>query len=412
MVGTRHAGVRAFALLLCLVFVAAACQSPALPSPSLLGAASGAAPTPSRAATRTPRPTTSATPASTAGVGCKIGVAWNKATDDRVRGWYEPAVKSAIEAAGAQYLTRDANASADTQSKQVQELVDAGSDVLIVLPQDPAGVKPAIARTVAGGVPVVALDRAILDPKVLFVGTDQVQAGAMQASALLGYWGIGRPSLVRFIVVKGDANDLESKLLRQGMAQVGLPEPGQTSSTLVNVGEANVPGWDPDLAEVETEKLLLAAGKNVHLILVESDGLADGVYRALDKLGIDVSPVPPALPPVLIGGRGGEPSGLNRVARGTQIVDLWENLPVVGKLAGEAALALCANHRIDEVTTSAGRPRALTVPNGGPAIPAVLLNPVEISYWNMEVVLDAHWISLDVLCKGVGPETYVDACKH
>jgi D-xylose transport system substrate-binding protein len=348
----------------------------------------------------------SAEPSATSRAGCRIGVSWNNSTDERNRGWYEPAVKGVVEAAGAHYEMKDAGLAPDVQNKQIQELIDAGSDVLIVLPQDPELIKPAVQKAIASGIPVVALDRAILDPNVLFVGTDQVQAGAMEADGLFQYKSSGR-----FIVIKGDSTDLESNLLRQGMTQAGLPDVGQTSSRLVNVGETFTPGWDPNLAETETEELLRQNGNNVDLILVESDGMADGVYRALEKRGIDMNPPSPTAPPkVQIAGRGGSPAGLNRLARGTQVADVWENLPLVGKLAGEAALALCANPNIDEVTTSAGKPRPFAVPDG-PAISAVLLRPVPISYWNLEVVLDANWISKDVLCRGVESGGIVDACE-
>ena len=239
------------------------------------------------------------------------------------------------------------------------------------------------------------------------MGTDQVQAGAIEADALFQFKSSGR-----YIVIKGASTDLESNLLRQGMTLGGLPDVGQTSSRLVNVGETFTPGWDPTLAQTETEKFFSQSRNNVDLVVVESDGMANGVFQALEKLHVDMNlPSPVSVPKVLIASRGADPAGLNRVARGTQIVDVWENLPLVGKLAGEAAVALCANPRIDEVTTSAGKPKPLSVPDG-PAISAVLLNPVAIYSWNLQILVDAHWISADVLCQGVDVERYVDACQH
>ena len=82
--------------------------------------------------------------------------------------------------------------------------------------------------------------------------------------------------------------------------------------------------------------------------------MADGVYRAFEKLKINLEPSLVTPPKVKIAGRGADPTGLNRVALGTQMVDVWEDLPLVGKIAGEAALALCTNPHIADVTTSAG----------------------------------------------------------
>jgi D-xylose transport system substrate-binding protein len=136
------------------------------------------------------------------------------------------------------------------------------------------------------------------------------------------------------------------------------------------------------------------------------------VYRALEKLHINVAPDSAVNDPrVLIASRGGDSAGLNRVALRTQVVDVWENLPLVGKLAGEAAIALCANPHLDQVTTSAGKPRQLAVPDG-PTLSAVLLNPVAIQYWNLEIVLNAGWISRDVLCQGAYTDAPFDACTR
>jgi D-xylose transport system substrate-binding protein len=382
---------------LCLGFAGAACQSTGPSSPSPMQ-------TPSRAAaTRTTAPI--AFPIPTPRPGCRIGVAWNNSTEERVRGWYEPAIKGVVEAGGGHYIMRDANSAPDVQNKQVQELIDAGIDALIVLPQDPKLIKPAVDKAVASGIPVVALDRAILDANALFVGTDQILAGAMEAAGLFQFKSSGR-----FIVIKGDSADLESNLLRQGMTQAGLPDVGQTSSTLVNVGETFTPNWDPTLAQTEMEGFLRQSGNNIDFVLVESDGMADGVYRALEKLNVNMEPPSPvSFPSVMIAGRGGDPAGLNRLARGTQVADVWENLPLVGKIAGEAALALCTNPHFDQVTTSAGKPKPFAVPEG-PALSAVLLNPVGVYNWNLEVVLDANWISKDVLCNGVKSESEFDVC--
>ena len=332
-------------------------------------------------------------------------MAWNNSTEERVRGWYEPAVKGAIEAGGGNYIMRDANSAPDAQNKQVQELIDAGIDALIVLPQDPKLIKPAVDKAVASGIPVVALDRAIADANVLFVGTDQVMAGTIEAASLLQFVTSGR-----FIVIKGDSADLESNLLRQGMTQAGLPDAGQSSSSLVNVGETFTPNWDPTLAQAEMERFYRESGGNVDFVLVESDGMADGVFRALEKMNVDMQPADEvSLPKVLVAGRGADPTGLNRLAMGTQVIDVWENLPLVGKIAGEAALALCTRPSFDEVTTSAGKPKPFAVSNGS-VIPAVLLNPVAIDKWDLEYVLDASWISKDVLCRGVQPKSHFDVC--
>ena len=70
-------------------------------------------------------------------------------------------------------------------------------------------------------------------------------------------------------------------------------------------------------------------------MLAENDSTALGVAAALT--GKNYDPYPP------VSGQDGDPANLNNVAKGLQYVDVWKNANELGKAAGAAALALCAN---------------------------------------------------------------------
>ena len=121
---------------------------------------SGATGSPPTRATN-PAPTTSTPPATTAASttsttssagGCTVGVAWNGYNVGRR--WQDrdgPAIKAAIEGGGGTYLSNDAQASAEQQARNIDDLVAQGADVVVILASDAAALEPTVARTIVEG---------------------------------------------------------------------------------------------------------------------------------------------------------------------------------------------------------------------------------------------------------------------
>jgi D-xylose transport system substrate-binding protein len=371
-------------LVTCLGLIAAACQStvPASPSPSTASQPSATT-------------ASSATPGATAPAGCRVAVLWNNYAEIDVPQSFETGIKEVLEAGGAQYILTDARSSATEQIAQIDQAVDDGVDALIVRPQSQDLIATALERAVAHGVPVVALERPIMNPNVLFVGPDQVRAGKLLASSLLA----ARPS-GRFVVIKGNAIHIDSLLLRQGMTEAGLPDVGKSSDTLVNVGETFTPAWDPVLAQAEMAEFLQRSGNKVDMAFAEDNGMAGGVVAALKDQGLAGK--------VLVGSTGGDEVALNQVALGLQTVDVVTDRTETGRIAGEAALALCSNPRVKDVATSAGKPAPFTA-LGSITIPAILVEPIAFDRSNLRTAIDRHFGDAGLVCKDVPPGT-VDGC--
>ncbi len=368
--------VRTLGLATCLVLVGAACESVGPASPSSAS-----------------QPTVAAS--ASAGGGCTIGTYWNNFAENEVQPSVGQGILDALSDPGVRYVEMDAKSSATEQSAQINQAVDDGVGVLIVLPQDPDLIQPAVERAVAHGVQVVALERPIMNPNVLFVGPDQVRVGALAAGALLA----ARPS-GRFVVIRGNAIGIDSLLLRQGMTQAGLPDVGKSSDTLVNVGETFTPNWDPAVARAEMADFLQRSGNKVDMVFAENDGLAGGVIAALQDRGLAGK--------VLVAGAGGDRFALNQVALGLQIVDVATDRNQMGRIAGEAALALCSNPRVKDVVTSAGKPAPFTAP-GSVTIPAILVEPIVFDRSNLRTAIDRHFGDAVTVCRDVPPGT-VDGC--
>jgi D-xylose transport system substrate-binding protein len=161
-----------------------------------------------------------------------------------------------------------------------------------------------------------------------------------------------------------------------------------TSKDITIVGETYTDNWDPSKAQTEMEQFLTQANNKVDAVLSENDGMAGGVVAALAAQGL-AGKVP-------VSGQDGDAAALNRVALGSQTVDVWKDARQLGKSAGESALQLCTGTTTDKIAGA----KPFTTP-GNNSINSILLTPIPITKDNLGVVLDAGWITKAALCQGV-----------
>jgi D-xylose transport system substrate-binding protein len=95
----------------------------------------------------------------------------------------------------------------------------------------------------------------------------------------------------------------------------------------------------------------------------------------------------------------------NRVALGTQTVDVWADLRLLGKAAGDAAVALCKNPAISKVK-GAG---PLSLPKNQAT--ALLVTPQPIMKDNLNLVIDSAWARKLDVCASVDPSEAPPACR-
>jgi D-xylose transport system substrate-binding protein len=323
----------------------------------------------------------SGTEAAGGGADCVVGVSWNNYQEERWAKQDEPAMKAAIEAGGGSYVSNDAKSSAETQASNMENLISQGADVLVVLAQDGTAVIPAVQSAISQGIPVIAYDRLIEDTGVLYLTFDNQLVGEMQAQALFDIQPSGN-----WVIIKGNSADANADFLRSGAEKVIGDAVAAGDITIV--GETYTDNWDPANAQTSMEQFLTAENNDIQVALVQNDGMAGGAIAALEAQGL-AGQVP-------VSGQDGDFAALNRVALGTQTVDVWKDARELGTAAGEAAIALCGNPD----PASAPGAVSFTTP-GGNDVSAIFLEPIPITQDNLDVVVDAEWISVDELCAGV-----------
>jgi D-xylose transport system substrate-binding protein len=310
-----------------------------------------------------------------------VGVSWNNYNEERWAKADEPNIVAALEEAGATYISADAGSSAEQQLADVENLMAQGADVLIILAQDGEAILPAVASALEQGVPVIAYDRLIETPGALYITFDNVGVGRLQAEVIYELVPEGN-----YAIIKGNQADANADFLREGYTQViGDAE----SSGAINVAcETYTDNWDPAIAQTNMEQCLTQENNAIDAVLSENDGMAGGVVAALEAQGL-AGTVP-------VSGQDGDLAALNRVALGTQSVSVWKDARELGRAAGEAAIQLAQGAAIEDVAGVV----QFDSP-GGNSMTSILLTPIAITQDNLDVVVDAEWITVDELCQGV-----------
>lgn len=355
---------------------------------------------------------------------CTVAVSWNNYQQPRWAAFDEPGIRDTVEAGGGTYIRADANLSTEQQLTDITTMLGQGADVMIILAQDTTVIGPAVQAAKDAGVPVIAYDRLIEDPDVLYVTFDNIGVGKLQAEAILGAVPTGN-----YVLIKGDPGDPNaSTFLPQGWDEAGLKAKVDAGDITILNGPAEGGTWPTDFgtytdawatetAQANMEAIIdkaVADGTPINAVLAENDSTALGVAAALT--GKNYDPYPP------VSGQDGDPANLNNVAKGLQYVDVWKQANELGKATGAAALALCAGGEIASLTLEDGlvNPEVAPVAGltatpfttpGGNTVSSFILQPTPLTAENLQLAIDGGQITKDALCAGVDAASAPAACQ-
>ena len=319
-----------------------------------------------------------------------IAVSWGTKQEER---WKtdEAAIVAAIKAAGNKYIFTDAQQSAQKQVADVDSLITQGANAILIFAQDGEAIRPALAKAAAEGIPVIAYDRQIEDPNLLYITFDNVGVGRLMGKTMVEK---GRKD-GNFAFIKGDPGDPNAGFLLAGMMET--LKPLIDAGSIKKVCDTFTDNWKPDNAQKNMEQCLTSANNKIDAVMSENDGMASGVVAALTAQGMQGVPVT---------GQDGDLAALNRVALGTQLVSVWKDSRVLGKVAGEAANDLADGKKVADVA------KGNTFADGSKKVKmsAILIPPVAITRDNLNLVIDAGWITKEKACAGADAAK-VPACK-
>jgi len=329
---------------------------------------------------------------------CNVGVSWNNFEQPRWAAKDKPNMQATIEAGGGTYTDFDARLDSAQQQTDVETLINGGADVLVLLAQNQDAAIAALETAQNAGVPVIAYDRLIEDPNVLYITFDNVGVGKAEAEAILEAVPSGN-----YVLIKGDPGDANaSTFLPMGWDQAGLQDKIDAGEITI-VGDQFTDGWKTETAQNNMEAIIDSAnadGVSIDAILAENDSTALGVVAALQAKGLD---------PVPLSGQDGDTANLQNVAAGWQYVDVWKNANELGKVAGAAALQLCEGVAMEDLVIPDGLIGDAVMPldgagatpfetPGGNSVTSFILQPQPITQDNLNLIVESNWLTLDELC--------------
>ena len=357
--------------------------------------------------------------ASQGAASCTVAVSWNNFQQPRWAAADQPNIKDVVEAGGGTYIDHDANLDSEQQLTDVDTFISQGANVIIMLAQDQNAILPALQKAKDAGIPVIAYDRLIEDPDILYITFNNVGVGKAEAEALLKKVPEGN-----YVLIKGDPGDPNaSTFLPQGWEDAGLKDAIDSGKIKVlnkdgdkwpdNYGTFT-DTWSTENAQKNMEAIIDKAnadGDKIDAILAENDSTAVGVAQALEGKNYGFPP---------LSGQDGDPTNLNNVALGKQYVDVWKNANELGKAAGQAALQLCQGKAMADITIDVDASVAFINDNttteiytpGGNTVKSLILQPTPITAENLGDVINAGWwVTKDDICQDVkAGDPGADAC--
>ncbi len=291
----------------------------------------------------------------------RIGLSFDTLKEER---WQRDraAFVARAEELGAEVIDLAANSSDTQQMRDVESLLTAQVNVLVVVAHNGAAMSKAVRLAHAAGVPVIAYDRLIPEPTLdFYISFDAVAVGEKQARYLVDH--LPTPGRGKIVRLHGAKTDNNAHLMKEGQDRVLVPL--VHSGAVEVLHEDWVDDWKPEHAK-RIVNAAIAKGLTFDAILAPNDGTAGGAVQALREDGRDGK--------VLITGQDAELSACQRVAAGSQTMTIYKPLKVLAGKAAEVAVAMAK-----------GRPVVARgeIPVEKAQVPAVFVEVVAVSKDNL-----------------------------
>jgi len=283
-------------------------------------------------------------------------------------------VEQRCQEVGAECDIQVANGDDSLQTKQADNLLTKGVDVLIVAPHNGQIAASIVEAAHKQGVPVISYDRLIRNADVdLYVSHQVVKIGQMQGQYALDHVAKGN-----YVLIGGSPTDNNALLLRDGQMQVLKPPIDRGDIKVISDQFAKE--WKPEEAHRITEDALTKTSNNIQAIVASNDGTAGGAVSALP---------PELVGKVLITGQDAALDAVQRIAQGEQTMTIYKPIKPLAFAAVDSAVKLARGEKVESTDK---------VNNGKIDVPAILFEPIVVDKSNImaTVIKDGYHRMEDV----------------
>jgi D-xylose transport system substrate-binding protein len=234
---------------------------------------------------------------------------------------------------GAVLDVQVANGDDAVQTRQCENMLTKGVDVLIVAPHNGEIAASIVEAAHRKGVPVIAYDRMIRNADVdLYVSHQVERMGSMQAEYALKHVPRGN-----YVLIGGSPTDYNALLLRTG--QMKILKPAVDRGDVKIISQQFAREWRADEALRITEDALTRTGKNIQAIVASNDGTAGGAISALEAANLAGK--------VLVTGQDAQKDAVQRIVRGTQTMTIYKPIQPLAFSAVDAAIKLARKEPVE-----------------------------------------------------------------
>ncbi|MCW7942678.1 ABC transporter substrate-binding protein [Streptomyces hygroscopicus] len=226
----------------------------------------------------------------------------------------------------------NADADADKQNQQLDQMVADKVDVLLVDAVDSKAIASGIKKAKDAGIPVIAYDRLAQGPIDAYISFDNELVGQVQGRALVEALG-SRASTSKIVMMNGSPTDPNAAQFKEGALS-------ELQSKVNIVKSFDTKDWQPENAKRNMQESIRAVGlSNIAGVYSANDGLAGAVIDALKEAGVS------KLPPVT--GQDASLDAVQRIVAGEQYMSVYKSYPQEANNAAEMAVAKVQGHSIE-----------------------------------------------------------------
>ncbi len=273
-----------------------------------------------------------------------------------------------------------ANANAQKQANDVDNLLTQEVDVLVIAPHDATQAASMVDKAKAQNVPVISYDRLINSAKLDLYISHQVPVIGKK----IAEYAVEKKPEGNYVIVYGASTDNNAMILREEFDKVFKDKKG------INiVANQHAKDWKPEEALKIVENALTQNQDKVDVVVASNDGTAGGAISALETKGLTGK--------VLVTGQDAEKAALQRIAEGKQTMTIYKPIQPLAEGAVDAAVKIAKGEKLNSEPFKSGSLEK--------EIPAILLEVQVIDKDNlMDTVVKDGWISYDELFKNVAED--------
>jgi ribose transport system substrate-binding protein len=262
-------------------------------------------------------------------IDCSVGVSWSSASFPYGAKSTEQIPKFAKSFFPQMKVSvSDGQGDATVQSGQVDDMIAAGIDVLIVSPQDAAALAGAVDRATAAGIKVIAADRAVNTKVSTYIGSDNVEAGVVSGEAVVKAF----PDGAKVVELAGSLGASPTIDRGNGFRKA-------LEGSKVEIIATQTADYDRATGLKVMEDFLQRFGSGqIDAVYTHNDQMSFGAIQAIKEAGREDE--------IQVYGIDGEADALDLIKAGEYTATV--GYPLVVKESTIAAAKLCADEPVDE----------------------------------------------------------------